>query len=69
MFAQLVELARLDGYRRIRLDSPDLMTAAHALYRSAGFSDIEPYPESEIPGAYKSRWVFLERGPGQGATA
>jgi len=23
--------------------------------------DIEPYPESEIPDAYKSHWAFMER--------
>jgi GNAT superfamily N-acetyltransferase len=58
---RLIELATSDGYQRIRLDSPDFMTTAHALYRSGGFNDIEPYPESEIPDAYKAHWAFMER--------
>ena len=61
MFDRLIALATADGYQWIRLDSPDFMTAAHDLYRSAGFTDIEPYPESEIPDAYKPHWVFMER--------
>ena len=61
MLDRLVMAAREAGYQRIRLDSPDFMVAAHALYRSRGFIDIGPYPESEIPDAYKSHWVFMER--------
>lgn len=49
------------GYVRVRLDSPEFMTAAHGLYRSCGFAEIGPYPESEIPDQYKSHWVFMER--------
>jgi hypothetical protein len=37
------------------------MTAAHGLYRSSGFVEIEPYPESEIPDERKPHWVFMER--------
>jgi GNAT superfamily N-acetyltransferase len=48
------------GHRRIRLDSPDFMTAAHALYRSRGFVEISPYEESEIPAEHRSRWIFME---------
>ena len=57
----LITAARDAGYRRLRLDSPNFMTAAHALYRSSGFVDIGPYPESEIPDQYKAHWVFMER--------
>lgn len=64
MFERLIELATIDGYDRIRLDSPDFMTVAHGPYRSAGFTDIQPYAESEIPDAYKPHWVFMERMPG-----
>jgi hypothetical protein len=46
---------------RDRHDSPDFMTAAHALYRAHGFTAIAPYPESEIPDQYKAHWVFMER--------
>ncbi len=60
LLTRLIEAARAAGYGSIRLDSPDFMTAAHALYRSSGFADIESYPESEIPDAYKRYWVFME---------
>lgn len=56
----LIGMARRTGYERIRLDSPDFMTAAHDLYRSRGFVDTGPYAESEIPDKYKSHWVFME---------
>ncbi len=58
---ELITAAGRTGYERVRLDSPDFMTAAHGLYRASGFVDIGPYPESEIPDAYKSHWVFMER--------
>jgi GNAT superfamily N-acetyltransferase len=58
---QLIAAARTAGYERIRLDSPDFMTAAHGLYRSRGFVEIGPYSETEIPDEYKPHWVFMER--------
>lgn len=60
MLDALVTTARASGYERIRLDSPDFMTAAHTLYRACGFVDIKPYSESEIPHEYKSHWIFME---------
>jgi len=61
MLEHIIDAARSASYESIRLDSPDFMTAAHALYRSSGFVDIEPYPESEIPDEYKVYWEFMER--------
>ena len=55
----LLGIADDDGYRTVWLDSPDFMTAAHGMYRSAGFTDIAPYAESEIPDEIKSYWVFM----------
>jgi GNAT superfamily N-acetyltransferase len=57
---ELITAAREAGYRRVRLDSPDFMEAAHRLYRSRGFAEIGAYPESEIPEGYKRHWVFME---------
>jgi GNAT superfamily N-acetyltransferase len=68
MLEALIASADEGGYERIRLDSPDFMTAAHALYRSEGFTDIEPYPESEIPHEHRSRWIFMEKRLGQAAS-
>jgi GNAT superfamily N-acetyltransferase len=56
----VIKEARQIGYSNIRLDSTRFMKEAHALYRSVGFQDIEPYPESEIPEEYRSHWVFME---------
>ncbi len=61
MLERVLDAAQAAGYKSIRLDSPDFMTAAHALYRSTGFVDIQPYPESEIPDEYKQYWVFMEK--------
>jgi hypothetical protein len=61
MLDRLLSFADVSAYERVCLDSPDFMHAAHRLYRSAGFEDIPPYPESEIPDAYKSYWVFMDR--------
>jgi GNAT superfamily N-acetyltransferase len=61
LLGRIIDAAAAAGYRSIRLDSPDFMTAAHALYRSSGFADIGPYPESEIPDEYKRHWVFMEK--------
>jgi GNAT superfamily N-acetyltransferase len=62
MLDSLIEYARASNYERVRLDSPDFMTAAHALYRARGFTEIGPYAESEIPDEYRSHWVFMELG-------
>lgn len=56
----LIRLAIADGYQRVRLDSPRFMTAAHALYRRAGFREIAPYPDSEIPDDFKPNALFME---------
>ncbi len=56
----LIQGARDIGYKYIRLDSTRFMKEAHSLYRSMGFKDIEPYPESEIPDDFKSHWVFMQ---------
>ena len=57
----LLDGARASGYERVVLDSPRFMHAAHALYRSAGFVEIEPYRRSGIPRAFWRYWIFMER--------
>ena len=49
------------GYSKIQLDSTRFMTTAHALYKSAGFYEIDPYIESEIPPMFHQYWIFMEK--------
>jgi ribosomal protein S18 acetylase RimI-like enzyme len=52
---EVIAAARERGYRRMCLDTVPSMTGALALYRSLGFTVIEPYRHNPIAGA-----VFLE---------
>lgn len=58
--ALIVEAQEI-GYLTVRLDSTRFMEAAHSLYRSVGFREIEAYTESEIPPEFKQHWVFMEK--------
>ena len=60
---ELLLAADQQGYGTVRLDSVRFMHAAHSLYRSAGFVEISPYAESEIPPELWPHWVFMERRP------
>lgn len=52
--------ARDLGYRVIRLDTIPAMEAATELYRSLGFSEIEPYRYNPLPGAIYMQLVLEE---------
>jgi len=56
----LIDDAKNTGYKKVRLDSLKFMEAAHALYRSFGFKDIEVYPEVEIPEEFRQYLLFME---------
>jgi GNAT superfamily N-acetyltransferase len=65
---RLVEDARGLGYKSLRLESLKALTAAHNLYRSMGFKEIDPYSENsmkqyqapETLAAYRESAVFME---------
>jgi GNAT superfamily N-acetyltransferase len=57
---RLVEEAGQIGYERLRLDSARFMKAAHQLYGTIGFREIEAYPGSEIPQEFQTHWIFME---------
>jgi len=61
LLERLVEEARHCGYTSLRLDVAPFAKPAELLYRSAGFNDIAPYAEAEIPPEFHDRWQFLER--------
>ena len=44
------ELARVAGYRELRLDTLENMATAQALYRQLGFVEVEPYHNAYVPG-------------------
>lgn len=56
----LLTAAKEAGYKKVRLDSPKFMVAAHALYRSVGFIEIPVYEEVEIPEAFRQYLLFME---------
>ena len=68
LLQQLLLDAREIGYEAVRLESLKFLSAAHALYRSAGFVEITPYAENGMtkyqpPGTmdrYRSSAVFME---------
>ena len=65
---RLLQDARQLGYTKVRLESLKALTAAHNLYRSVGFVDIDPYSENsmrdyqapETHDAYRQSAVFME---------
>ena len=56
----LIAEARQVGYKKVRLDVGSYAESAEKLYRSTGFSNIMPYPESEAPLEVHSKWQFME---------
>ena len=68
LLQQLLSDARAIGYEVVRLESLKFLSAAHALYKSAGFVEITPYVENSMakyqPGdtldRYRSSAVFME---------
>jgi GNAT superfamily N-acetyltransferase len=47
LFDRLLTDARAEGYATVRLETLSFMTEAHALYRSAGATETEPFDGSE----------------------
>ena len=65
---QLIDDARLIGYRKLKLESLEFLHEAHTLYRSLGFKEIKAYkknsmksfqPEEQL-AKYYTITVFME---------
>jgi GNAT superfamily N-acetyltransferase len=68
LVVRLLEDSRSLGYTTVRLESLKALHAAHELYRSVGFAEIDPYAENsmrdyqapESLAAYRRSAVFME---------
>ncbi|MGH8670314.1 MAG: GNAT family N-acetyltransferase [Burkholderiales bacterium] len=68
LLRQLLDDAKTIGYRSIRLESLRALSAAHALYRSAGFVEIPPYAANSMEAyqpagtldRYRASALFME---------
>ena len=56
---RLVHDAQSFGYHELVLETGPFMTSAHRLYEAAGFADIPPYAEAEVPEALHRDWRFM----------
>ena len=63
----VLDIARIDGYSCVLLDTLDDMESARALYAELGFAEISPYYHNPIPGAH---YLKVDLAPGfQSATS
>ena len=61
MLELLLEKGNEFGFSSIRLDTGEFMSAAHQVYRLAGFQERGQYPESEVPEFFLPHWLFMEK--------
>lgn len=55
----VIEDAQFEGYSYILLDSVEFMQQAQSLYRSRGFKQIDPYPESEMTDSLSRYLIYM----------
>jgi GNAT superfamily N-acetyltransferase len=58
---KLLETGYEYGWSSFILDTPKFANAAQGLYRSVGFQEREPYPESEVPPMWIPYWMYMEK--------
>ncbi|MFI6166496.1 GNAT family N-acetyltransferase [Nocardia sp. NPDC051052] len=56
----LLSEAAQRGMSTVRLDTARFMVDAQRLYRSRGFVERPPYPQTEIPQGLQRYWIFFE---------
>ncbi len=65
LLERLIKEAQYIGYSKLMLDSGPFMKEAQGFYHSVGFTEIDPYAESEvfqegIPEEISQNWIFME---------
>lgn len=58
---KLLDTAKEFGYTKLRLDTGPFIKPAQKVYKSAGFYEIEEYPEAEVPPIIRFDWFFMEK--------
>jgi hypothetical protein len=48
------------GCSKVLLDSARFMKSAHALYRSAGFKEVDLYSETEMTEHFQDHMIYME---------
>ena len=61
MLNKLLEAGGKLGCSSFRLETSKFMTVAQHIYKSAGFTERDEYPESETPIVLRRYQVFMER--------
>jgi GNAT superfamily N-acetyltransferase len=61
LLEQILVEARELGYSNVYLGSWGFMKAAHALYSTCGFEEIEPYQGISLPEELRPNWKFMEK--------
>lgn len=57
----LLDYGKKIGFTSFLLDTAKYMTAAQHIYRKAGFTEIDEYPEAETPSMLKGYVVYMEK--------
>ena len=60
LLGQLIQSAQDIGCSKILLDSARFMKNAHALYRSAGFTKVDLYSETEMTESFQDHMIYME---------
>ena len=60
LLGQLIQSAKEIGCSKVLLDSARFMKSAHALYRSAGFKEVELYSETEMTENFQDHMIYME---------
>jgi len=60
LLRQLIQSAHDIGCSKVLLDSARFMENAHALYRSAGFAEVDIYSETEMTENFQDHMIYME---------